>query len=134
MRTTNQAVATLVERTSRQTLVVPLPDGYDAHNTAKAVTAALKRQPTAMVKTLTWDQGTEMAKCAEIEHNLGIQIYFYEPRSPWQRPTNEQNNTTLRPWLPKSTNLNIDPVRLAIIEDLHAPQTPPLATRPNHLH
>ena len=56
------AVATLVERVSRQTLAVSLPDGYDAQSTAAAVSAALSRQPRHLVKTLTWDQGREMAR------------------------------------------------------------------------
>ena len=121
------AVATLVERTSRHTLVVPLPGGYSAPATARAVTAALARQPSHMVKTLTWDQGREMARWADIEKNLAIEVYFCEPRSPWQRPTNEQTNGLLRRWLPKSTDLNIGPVRLAIIED-H------LNTMPRRIH
>ena len=70
-----------------------------------------------MVKTLTWDQGREMAHWDKIENALGIEVYFCEPRSPWQRPTNEQTNGLLRRWLPKSTDLNIGPVRLALIED-----------------
>jgi IS30 family transposase len=111
------AVATLVERSSRHTLVIPLPGGYDAKNTAEAVTAALGRQPDDMVKTLTWDQGREMARWADIENALGIEVYFCEPRSPWQPPTNEQTNGILRRWLPNSTDLNIGPVRLALIED-----------------
>ena len=111
------AVATLVERTTRCTLVVALPGGYDAQSTAKAVTAALARQPAGMVKTLAWDQGTEMARWADIEQALAIKVYFCEPRSPWQQPANEQTNGLLRRWLPKSTDLNIGPVRLAIIED-----------------
>ena len=121
------AVATLVERTSRHTLVVPLPGGYSAPATARAVTEALARQPAHMVKTLTWDQGREMARWAHIEKNLAITVYFCEPRSPWQRPTNEQTNGLLRRWLPKSTDLNIGPVRLAVIED-H------LNTMPRKLH
>ena len=120
-------MATLVERASRHTLVVPLPDGYSAPATARAVTAALARQPAHMVKTLTWDQGREMARWADIEKNLAITVYFCEPRSPWQRPTNEQTNGLLRRWLPKSTDLNIGPVRLAVIED-H------LNTMPRKLH
>ncbi len=111
------AVATLVERSSRHTLVVGLPDGYDANSTAKAVAAALSRQPETMVRTLTWDQGTEMARWADIEKSLGIEVYFCDPRSPWQRPTNEQTNGILRRWLPKGTHLNIGAARLAIIED-----------------
>ena len=58
-----------------------------------------------------------MARWAHIEKALGIEVYFCEPRSPWQRPTNEQTNGILRRWLPKSTGLNIGPVPLAIIED-----------------
>ena len=111
------AVATLVERSSRHTLVVGLPGGYDARSTARAVTAALGRQPAPMFKTLTWDQGTEMARWAHIEESLGIEVYFCEPRSPWQRPTNEQTNGILRRWLPKGTDLDIGPARLSVIED-----------------
>ena len=116
-RANQTAVATLVERTSRHTLVVPLPGGYDAQSTAEAVTRALARQPGCMVKTLTWDQGREMARWGDIENALGIEVYFCEPRSPWQRPTNEHTNGLLRRWLPKGTNLDIGPVRLALIED-----------------
>lgn len=115
-RANRTAVATLVERASQHTLVVPLAGGYDSRSTAAAVTAALARQPPHMVKTLTWDQGTEMARWADIENALGIEVYFCDPRSPWQRPTNEQTNGLLRRWPPKSTDLDIGPVRLAIIE------------------
>ena len=106
---------------------MPLAGGYDAQSTAEAVTAALARQPAGMVRTLTWDQGREMARWADIEKSLGIEVYFCEPRSPWQRPTNEQTNGLLRRWLPKSTDLNIGAVRLAIIEDN-------LNTMPRKLH
>ena len=71
-RANQTAVATLVERTSRHTLVVGLPGGYDARSTAEAVTRALARQPDHMVKTLTWDQGREMARWGDIENALGI--------------------------------------------------------------
>ena len=97
--------------------MVPLPGGYDAQSTAEAVTAALARQPAGMVRTLAWDQGREMARWQQIEKALGIEVYFCEPRSPWQRPTNEQTNGLLRRWLPKSTDLDIGAVRLAVIED-----------------
>ena len=121
------AVATLVERLSRQTLTVALPDGYDAHRTADAVAGALSRQPRHMVKTLTWDQGREMARWQHVENATGAKVCFCEPRSPWQRPTNEQTNGLLRRWLPKGTDLNVGPVRLAIIEDR-------LNTMPRKLH
>ncbi len=116
-RNNRTAIVTLVERASRHTLLVALPDGYDSKSTARAVTAALGRQPAAMVKTLTWDQGPEMARWADVENALGIEVYFCEARSPWQRATNEQTNGLIRRWLPKSTDLDVNPVRLAIIED-----------------
>ena len=111
------AAVTLVERVSRQSLTAALPNGYTAERAAAAVTAALSRQPRHLVKTLTWDQGREMARWAHIEQALGIDIYFCDPRSPWQRASNEQTNGLLRRWLPKSTDLDINPARLAVIED-----------------
>jgi len=111
------AVATLVERSSRHTLLAALPGGYDAPSTARAVSAALSGQPPHMLKTLTWDQGREMARWADIENTLGIEVYFCDPRSPWQRATNEQNNGILRRWLPKGTHLDIGAPRLSVIED-----------------
>ena len=58
-----------------------------------------------------------MARWADIEQGCGIEVFFCEPRSPWQRPSNEQTNGLLRRWLPKGTNLNINPVHLALIQD-----------------
>ncbi len=65
-----------MERKSRQTLIVGLGDSYDAANTAKAITQALARQPSHMVKTLTWDQGREMTRWADIEKNRRYQSLF----------------------------------------------------------
>ena len=121
------AVATLTERLSRMTLAVALPNGHDAKHTASAVTAALRRQPPHLVKTLTWDQGREMARWQNIETALDIKIYFCDPRSPWQRPTNEQTNGLLRRWLPKGTDININPTHLSVIENN-------LNTMPRKLH
>ena len=111
------AAVTIVERTSRYTVTAALPDGYGAPQVAAAVTAALGRQPAALVRTLTWDQGREMARWADVEAALGIEVFFCEPRSPWQRPTNEHTNALLRRWLPKGTSLDIGQLRLAVIED-----------------
>ena len=122
------AVATLTERLSRMTLAVAaLPNGHNAKHTAAAVTAALRRQPPHLIKTLTWDQGREMARWQDIETALDIKVYFCEPRSPWQRPTNEQTNGLLRRWLPKGTDLNINPTHLSVIEHN-------LNTMPRKLH
>ena len=111
------AAATLVERVSRHALVVALPHGYTAPNVADAVTQALARQPAHLVRSLTWDQGRELARWADIETALGIKVFFCEPHSPWQRGTNEQTNGLLRRWLPKGTPLDLSPLRLSIIED-----------------
>ena len=111
------AAATLAERVSRHTLVVALRGGYTAPDVADAVTAALARQPAHLVRSLTWDQGREMARWADIETALGIEVFFCEPHSPPQRGTNEQTNGLLRRWLPKGTPLDLSPLRLSIIED-----------------
>ena len=111
------AAVTLAERTSRYTVTAALPDGYGAPAAAASVTAALGRQPGALVRSLTWDQRREMARWADVEAALGIEVFFCEPRSPWQRPTNEHTNGLLRRWLPKGTSLDIGQLRLAVIED-----------------
>ncbi len=121
------AAAALVERTSHHALVVALPDGYRAPQVAEAVTAAPARQPAHLVRSLTWDQGRELARWADIETELGIDVYFCEPHSPWQRGTNEQTNALLRRRPPKGTPLDLNPLRLSIIEDS-------LNTMPRRLH
>lgn len=107
------AAATLVERVSRHTLVVPLPDGYRAPQVAETATSALARQPAGLVRALTWDQGRELARWADIETALGIETCFCESHGPWQRGT----NGLLRRWLPKGTSLDLSPLKLSIIED-----------------
>ena len=111
----NSALVTLVERVSRMTIIAALPEGRDAKHCATVVSAALRTQPAHLVKTLTWDQGRELAQWQHIETALGIDIYICEPRSPWQRPTNEQTNGLLRRWLPKGTDLNIGEQALTTI-------------------
>ena len=111
------AAATLVERVSRHTLVVPLPHGYKAPHLAQAATAALGRQPARLVRTLTWDHRREMARWPDIEAALGIEVFFCDPHSPRQRPSNEHANGLLRRWLPNRAPLDLSPLRLSIIED-----------------
>ena len=121
------AVVTLVERTSRLTLLGALDGRYSADKVAAAVTAAFARVPAHMAKTLTWDRGSEMARWPRVEADTGLDVYFCEPHSPWQRPTNEQNNSVLRRWLPKSTDLDVGQARLWAIEDK-------INTMPRRLH
>lgn len=111
------AVVTLTERVTRHTLLAPLPNGYRAPQTAQAISDAFSRVPKPLRKTLTWDQGREMADWCSVEQQTGLSVYFCDPRSPWQRGTNEHTNGMLRRWLPKSTNLNIGRIPLSIIED-----------------
>ena len=111
------AVVTLTERVTRHTLLAALPNGYRVPHTAQAICDAFSRVPKPLQKTLTWDQGREMSQWCSVEQQTGLSVYFCDPRSPWQRATNEHTNGMLRRWLPKSTNLNIGQIPLSIIED-----------------
>ena len=101
------AVGTLVDRCSRYTTLLHLPDGHDAEAVRDEMIAAIQRMPERMRQTVTWDQGSEMARHVEITATTGVQVYFCDPHSPWQRPTNENTNGLLREFLPKGTDLSI---------------------------
>ncbi|WGW12579.1 IS30 family transposase [Saxibacter everestensis] len=98
------AVATLVERSTRYVRVVPLPDGYKAA-VRSAIAADLALLPPALRKTLTWDRGREMAEHQQLSADLGLEVYFCDPRSPWQRGSNENTNRLLRQYLAKGADL-----------------------------
>jgi IS30 family transposase len=83
------AIGTLVERTSRYVLLVHLPNGYKAPQVRDALIDHCAQIPPPLRKTLTWDQGREMAMHEQIEQATGLRIFFCDPHSPWQRPTNE---------------------------------------------
>jgi IS30 family transposase len=100
------AIATLVERKTRYTLLVPLPHGHSATPVADALISAFGALPAVLRRTLTWDQGNEMFQHARIEHATGLQIYFADPHAPWQRGSSENTNGLLRQYLPKGTDLN----------------------------
>jgi IS30 family transposase len=100
------AIVTLVERSSRFTVLAPLPNGRAAPAVREAITTAISQLPDQLTKTLTWDRGTEMAEHVQLSIDTGIQVFFCDPRSPWQRPTNENTNGLLRQYLPKGTDLN----------------------------
>ena len=90
------AVATLVERASRYLTLVALPDGYKAEQVRPALAAAVARLPEQLRRSLTWDQGKEMAEHTKFTVDTGVQVYFCDPRSPWQRGTNENTVSVLR--------------------------------------
>jgi IS30 family transposase len=100
------SIGTLVERHSRYVMLFQVPD-----NTAESVrvglTDTVKRLPEHLWKSLTWDQGTEMAQHATFTIDTGIQVFFCDPKSPWQRGSNENTNGLLRQYFPKGTDLSI---------------------------
>jgi transposase, IS30 family len=114
----NSAVATIVERMTGYLTLVPLPDGHTADAVADAVIGRLTALPAWFARTLTWDNGTEMARHARVTAQSGVQVYFADPYSPWQRGSNENTNGLLREYLPKGTDLSATtPEQLQAIED-----------------
>jgi len=99
------AVATLVERKSRYVMLVALPDGHRADIVADTLAARITTLPDQLRRSLTWDQGKEMAEHARFSIDTGVTVYFCDPRSPWQRGTNENTNGLLRQYFPKRSDL-----------------------------
>lgn len=102
-------VGTLVERTSRLTMLVHLPADRRAETVSDAVAAKIIELPGHLRRSLTWDQGKEMSAHARLKIDTGVQVYFCDPHSPWQRPTNENTNGLLRQYLPKGADLSTVP-------------------------
>lgn len=117
------AVGTLVERTTRFTMLLHLPPmpghgaaaqvkngpalaGHGAAAVRDAIALKISTLPDHLGKSLTWDQGTEMAQHAQLRIETGLEIYFCDPRSPWQRGTNENTNGLLRQYFPKGTDMS----------------------------
>ncbi len=99
------AIATLVERVTRYTMVVYLDGARTADQVSAAITDRFNEIPAHLRLSLTWDQGIEMARHHEFTESTGIPVFFCDPRSPWQRPSNENTNGLLRGYFPKSTDL-----------------------------
>jgi IS30 family transposase len=99
-------IGTLVERSTRFVQLLWLPDGRTAEVVADAIADKIGTVPAALRRTLTWDQGSEMAQHAAFTIRTGVQVYFCDPHSPWQRGSNENTNGLLRQYFPKGTDLS----------------------------
>ena len=100
------AVGTLVERTTGFVMLLHLPDGHGALAVQEALVTKMATLPEQLRLSLTWDQGREMTNHIKIAEATGLDIYFCDPHSPWQRGSNENTNGLLRQYLPKSTDLS----------------------------
>lgn len=110
------AIGTLVERRTRYVKLLHLPK-LDSIMTHAALVRVLGELPPGLRRTLTWDQGTEMAKHLDVTADIGTRVYFCDAASPWQRGTNENTNGLLRQYFPKSTDLSVHtPKDLARVE------------------
>ena len=99
-------IATLVERTSRYAQLVALPNGYRAEPVRAALAQSIGSLPSQLRRSLTWDQGKEMAEHVQFTVDSGVQVYFCDPNSPWQRGSNENTNGLLRQYFPQRTDLS----------------------------
>ena len=101
------AIGTLVERSSRYVVLLHLPNGRTADHVRRALTRQLSRLPAELRRTLTWDQGKEMAQHAQFTIDTQIAVFFCDPHSPWQRGSNENSNGLLRQYFPKTADLSV---------------------------
>lgn len=119
----SSAIGTLVERTTRFTMLLHLPRmaghvpgagvkngpalaGRGAKAVRDAIAKKIRMLPVQLRRSLTWDQGAELAQHAQLRIDTGLEVYFCDPRSPWQRGTNENTNGLLRQYFPKGTDIS----------------------------
>lgn len=102
----NSGIVTLVERTTRYVLLGRLPGSRDSATVTEVLARMIEGLPAELTKTITWDQGTEMAAHKAFTIRTGVPVFFCDPHSPWQRGTNENTNGLIRDFYPKGTNFN----------------------------
>jgi IS30 family transposase len=105
-KTGGSAIGTLIERQSRYLMLLDLPEGRLAEHVRTALAAKIQELPTHLRRSLTWDRGKEMAEHARFAIDTGVQVYFCDPHSPWQRGSNENVNGLLRQYFPKGSDLS----------------------------
>jgi len=106
-KNSGSAIGTLVERTTRFTMLLHLPGAHGACEVEQAMIAVMRQLPETLRRTLTWDQGIELTNHASIAVATDLDVFFCDPHSPWQRGTNENTNGLLRQYFPKGTNLSV---------------------------
>ncbi|MEU5214575.1 IS30 family transposase, partial [Streptomyces sp. NPDC020742] len=112
------AIGTLVERATRYVMLLHLPGDHSAEAVLTTLTSTVQTLPAQLKRSLTWDQGSEMARHGEFTLATDIPVYFCDPASPWQRGSNENTNGLLRQYFPKGTDLSVhDPEHLATVAD-----------------
>jgi IS30 family transposase len=97
----------LVERSNRYVMLLHLPDGRDAYGVERAMQQAINTLPAELRRSITWDQGKEMAHHAQFTISTGIRVYVCDPHKPWQRGSNENTNGLLHQYMPKGTDLSV---------------------------
>jgi hypothetical protein len=100
------SIVTLVERSTRFALLGALPGGHDSTAVINVLTTLITALPDQLRRSLTWDNGSELAQVAQFRIATGCPVYFADPHSPWQRGTNENTNGLLRQYLPKGHDLH----------------------------